>query len=87
VLEHAVILVSKRGDGYTVEATIPASDLGFTPRPGLSLKGDLGVTFGNQSGDRTRLRSYWSNQHTGIVDDVVFELMMEPRFWGELHFE
>ena len=86
-LEHAVIKVAKRGDGYTVEATLPFADLGFTPKSGLKLGGDLGVTFGNQAGDRTRLRSYWSSQHTGIVDDVVYELMMEPKFWGELSFE
>lgn len=86
-LDQAKITVTKRGDGYTVEATIPLADLGFTPKAGLKLKGDLGVTFGNQAGDRTRLRSYWSNQHVGIVDDVVFELKMEPRYWGELSFE
>ncbi len=70
--------------GYTVEAAIPLSTLELKPAPGLTIKGDVGVTFANQSGDRTRLRSYWSNQAVGIVDDVVFELMLEPANWGEL---
>jgi hypothetical protein len=33
------------------------------------------------------LRTYWNNQHTGIVNDEVFELMMEPKNWGELNFK
>ena len=83
-LEQAKITVTKRGDGYTVEAAIPLADLGLTNKPGLKLRGDFGVTYGNQAGDRTRLRSYWSNQKTGIVDDVVFELKLEPKYWGEI---
>ena len=83
---EAKITVTKRGDGYTVEAAVPLASLGLTPQPGLTLAGDFGVTFGDPAGQRTRLRSYWSNQHTGIVDDAVFELMMEPRNWGRLTF-
>jgi hypothetical protein len=83
-LPQAKIVVTKRGDGYTVEAAIPLADIGLTNKPGLKLRGDFGVTFGNQAGDRTRLRSYWSNQKTGIVDDVVFELKLEPKHWGEI---
>jgi hypothetical protein len=44
------------------------------------------VTFGDPADQRTRLRSYWSNQHTGIVDDAVDELMMRPAYWGEIQF-
>ncbi len=73
--------------GYVVEAAIPLSALGFKPQPGLSIRGDLGVTHGDPAGHRTRLRTYWSNQHTGIVDDAVFELMMEPANWGEMSLE
>ena len=87
VLEKAQLKVAKRPDGYTVEAVIPLADLDLKPKPGLKLKGDFGITFGNQAGDRTRLRSYWSNQHTGLVDDVVFELQLEPKNWGEIQFQ
>jgi hypothetical protein len=51
------------------------------------VRGDFGVTHGDQASQRTRLRTYWSNQHTGIVDDAVFELMIEPKNWGELIFK
>jgi hypothetical protein len=82
----ACIAVAKHADGYTVEAVIRLADLGLVPKPGLALKGDFGTTFGNQAGDRTRIRNFWSNQHTGLVDDVVFEAMLEPKHWGELTF-
>ena len=88
VVADAKIKVSVNpGKGYVVEAAIPLKALGVTPVSGLKLRGDFGVTHGDLVGQRTRLRTYWANQHTGIVDDAVFELMMEPQFWGELVFE
>ena len=74
------------GKGYVIEAAVPLAALGITPAAGLALRGDFGVTHGDPAGTRTRLRTYWSNQHTGLVDDAVFELQMEPRYWGELQF-
>ncbi len=86
VLDQARITVTPRGDGYLVQAALPLAQLGIERLAKTTLRGDLGVTFGDQAGQRTRLRSYWSNQHTGIVDDAVFELAMEPAHWGELEF-
>lgn len=87
VIADAKIVVNKHGDGYTVEAAVPLVALGISPADGLLLLGDFGVTHGDPAGGRTRLRSYWSNQHTGIVDDAVFELQMEPKNWGEIAFK
>ena len=75
------------GRGYVVEAAVPLATLGLRAAEGLALRGDFGVTHGDRVGARTRLRSYWANQHTGIVDDAVFELKMQPRNWGELTFQ
>ncbi len=86
VLADAKVTVTKRGDGYVVEAVIPFAALDFKAMDGLNLRGDFGVTHGDPAGGRTRLRTYWNNQHTGIVDDAVFELMLEPKNWGELTF-
>jgi hypothetical protein len=87
VLPTAKINVCVRPQaGYLVEAAIAWADLGVTPHAGLTVRGDLGVTHGDLAGQRTRLRTYWSNQHTGIVDDAVYELMMEPKNWGEFRF-
>ena len=72
---------------YTVQTAIPQKALGITIKPGLKLRGDLGATHSDQPGTDTRLRTYWSNQSTGIVDDEVFELKMQPANWGRLSFE
>ncbi len=87
VLAEAQIKLTQRNDGYVVEAVIPFAALECTPAGGQTLRGDFGATYGDPAGQRTRLRSYWNNQHTGIVDDAVFELMLEPKNWGELIFQ
>jgi hypothetical protein len=79
-----VVKVTLRSRGYVVEAAIPRSLLGSKLERSLLLCGDLGVTHGGTDGERTRLRTYWSNRATGIVDDAVFELKLEPRNWGTL---
>jgi hypothetical protein len=66
---------------------VPLAALGLKPTPGLMLRGDLGATHADPSGVRTKLRSYWANQQTGLVDDVVFELQLTPKNWGEISFK
>ena len=83
----AEIKVTPRAGGYVVEASIAQEILGLSPQPGLKLRGDFGVTHGDAAGNDTVLRTHWSNQKTGLVNDEVFELMMEPRNWGELNFK
>jgi len=68
---------------YIVEAAIPFSALKIQAKDGLKLRGDLGVTHSDKSGGDTALRTYWSNQDTGIVSDEVYELQMAPQNWGE----
>ena len=87
VVDGARITVQKRDRAYVVEAAVPLEALGLEPRPGLVLRGDFGVTFSNRGGTDVMRRKYWSNRNTGIVNDEVFELKLEPRNWGELHFE
>ncbi len=85
-IEARITVTLDPGKGYLIEAAVPLTELGLTPGSAKTLHGDFGVTHGGASGDRTRLRTYWSNQHTGIVDDSVFELKLEPGYWGELQF-
>ncbi len=89
VLKDAVITATIHRDkkGYTVQAAIPLAVLGIKRTDGLTLRGDFGVTHGDASGKDTALRTHWSNQATGIVNDEVFELKLEPRNWGELTFK
>jgi len=69
---------------HVVEAALPWAALGVKPAAGTTLRADFGVTHGNQAGNDTALRTHWSNQHTGLVSDEVFELKMVPANWGEL---
>ena len=87
VAEGAKIEVKKFGDRYVVEAAIPLAALDFRPSDGLTLRGDFGALHGDAGGQDTVLRTYWNNQHTGIVNDEVFELQMEPKNWGEFIFK
>lgn len=79
--------VTTTKDGYTVEVALPWSELGRCPKPGESVKLDFGATYGDPKGLDTMLRNHWSNQRTGIVNDEVHELKMEPGFWGTAKFE
>ena len=81
------VKVDAPGKRYVVEAAAPLDALGLKPIEGLRLRGDFGVTHGGPDGRDTVLRTYWNNQATGIVNDEVFELKMEPRNWGELTLE
>lgn len=84
VVPDVKITVTRGDKGTTIEAAVPLAVLGLKPTEGLALRGDFGATYGDPAGQRTRLRVYWSNQQTGIVDDAVAELMMQPRNWGDL---
>jgi len=86
-IADAKIQVKTSKDSYIVEAALPLSALGLQAPGGLELRGDIGVTHGDQAGQRARLRTYWNNQQTGIVDDPVFELKMEPKNWGTFIFQ
>jgi hypothetical protein len=72
--------------GYTVEAAIPWSVLGTRPEAGATLRGDIGVTHGNKTGNDTVLRSYWANLSTSMISDEVVELKMVPQNWGDIAF-
>jgi hypothetical protein len=81
------VKVDAQGKRYVVEAAIPLATLDFKPAPEMTCSGDLGVTYGDPAGKDTVLRSYWNNQHTGLVADEVWELVPEPKHWGQITFE
>jgi len=85
-LENARIAVIKDNGKYTLEAAIPLSDLGLAAPSGKTFKADFGVIYGDPDGTINMLRSYWSNQNTGLVNDVPGEIMLDPKMWGTLQF-
>ena len=86
VLQDAKIEVMKGDRWYVVEIAVPLATLGLKPFAGMKLSGDFGATHGTPAGDDTLLRTYWNNQATGLVNDEVFELKMEPKNWGQILF-
>jgi hypothetical protein len=83
-IADAKITVKTDANGYTLTAALPLADLGLTLPSGQKLRADFGVTFGDAAGTDTNLRSYWSNQSTGLVDDIPGEIMLTPNLWGEV---
>jgi len=81
------VRVDEAGKRYVVQAAIPLEALPLTPGEGMRLRGDFGATHGDRAGTRTALRTHWNNQHTGLVNDEVFKLRMEPRNWGRIEFQ
>jgi hypothetical protein len=85
-LESARIAVTRDNGRYRVEAAIPLADLGLPQPAGKVLKADFGAIFGDPEGRMNMLRSYWSNQNTGLVNDVPGEIMLSPVSWGTITF-
>ena len=73
--------------GYFVEARIPWKDLGVQPKPGLKLRGDVGILFAENGGRVTVSRQYWSNKATGLVNDIPGEADLTPNLWGAFVLE
>ena len=63
----------------------PLTEPGLTLTPGQKLRADFGVTFGDAGGTDTNLRSHWSNQSTGLGDDIPGEILLTPAPWGEVN--
>lgn len=82
-LDDAQIEIRRRPDAYTVEAAVPLAALGFKPEAGKTYKADVGVIFSDPTGTNRTARVYWSNQATGLVNDVPGEIMATPNLWGK----
>ena len=70
--------------GGDYEVAIPLAVLGIHPKPGLILRGDIGILRG--SSGVTIQRVYWSNKATAIVADVPSEAELRPQLWGRVEF-
>jgi hypothetical protein len=67
------------------EMSVPLDALGLSVKPGMSIKGDVGVLRGN--GFETMQRAYWSNKAAGIVSDIPSEAELTPGLWGTFVFQ
>ncbi len=87
-LEGAIITIKRSADSYTVKAEIPMAELGLNDSSlGKPLACDFGVIYGDAEGTTNIFRNYWSNQATGLVNDVPGEIMLTPNLWGKATLE
>jgi len=63
------------------ELSVPLATLGLEPKPGLTLRGDVGILRGN--GFQTLQRVYWHNKATGLTSDIPSEAELTPQLWGQ----
>ncbi|MGE9297282.1 MAG: FlgD immunoglobulin-like domain containing protein [Puniceicoccales bacterium] len=86
-IDSAKVGVQKYSRRYEVEAAIPLAELGLSSINGQALTGDFGVVYGDAEGKVNIFRNYWSNQATGLVNDVPGEIMLNPSLWSSITFE
>jgi len=84
VWDDIALTCEKTEIGFTAVATVPLAKLGWKPVPGTTVKMDVGYLFGNQTGNATSVRAYWTNHSfaSGVTADVPHESRIEPNQWG-----
>jgi hypothetical protein len=84
VVGSVTLQYKKTAEGFEATATIPLALLGWTPKPGASVRMDLGYLFGNPAGSQVAARAYWANTgfSAGVVYDIPNESRLEPAEWG-----
>ncbi len=87
ILTDAKIAVKTTPDGYTLEVAIPLTTIGFKPQTGQTYPIDFGILYGDPSGTKTILRSYWANRNTSIVGDIPTESRITPIYQGTAKIE
>lgn len=83
-LPAAKVAITKAGDGYIAEASVPLAELGLDPAHLADLRGDVGVIYADQTGGNRALRMYYYNQNTKIVSDLTTEATLQPGEWGAI---
>ncbi len=79
----------KTGAGFTATVSLPLARLGWTPKPGDTVKLDLGCLFGNPTGSIVASRAYWQNNSfsANVTNDIPTESRLEPAEWGTASVE
>ena len=67
------------------EVSVPLKLLGWKPKVGAEIRGDIGLLRGN--GFQTLQRVYWHNKATGLMSDLASEAELTPLLWGTWRVE
>lgn len=87
ILKEASVAVTTSTGQYTLEAAIPLEAIGLEAKPGQTIRGDLGFISSDAGGTVNVARTYWSNEHTNLVNDLPSESWLYPESWGRIRFE
>ena len=87
VLPETRVAFRRRKDGFTLEVAVPLKALAWTPVSGATLRGDVGVIYGDDTGARNILRSSGANRNTTLTADVGEDARLTPAEWGEIRVE
>ena len=89
VWDDVKLKYEKAAGGFTATVDLPLARLGLAPKPGTTQRLDVGYIFGNQTGNTTATRVYWSNHSfsSGVTQDVPNEARLEPAQWGNATVE
>jgi sugar lactone lactonase YvrE len=79
----------KTAEGFIAVAALPLAKLGLAPKSGTLQRMDVGYIFGNETGNITATRAYWSNQSfsSKVTQDIPNEARLEPGQWGSATVE
>lgn len=84
VSDRVTLDYRKTSTGFTAMAAIPLELLGWSPKSGTLVKLDVGVLFGNETGNLIARRAYWANNSftANVTNDIPHESRLEPAQWG-----
>lgn len=83
-LSSAKIAIQRSAKGYTLEASVPLSELGLEAATAGTLRGDVGVIYADETGSNRDGRLYYYNQDTAMTADLTTEATLQPGNWGSI---
>ena len=89
VWDDVKLTIEPADGGFNAVVALPLAKLGLQPVPGATMRMDLGYIFGNETGNITAVRAYWSNHSfsAGVTQDVPHWSRLEPAEWGTVGVE
>jgi len=85
-IDGAKAEVTRDGKGYTLTLDLAWAHLGLAAAPSGVMRGDVGVIFGDPSGQRAVRRCYYFDPGSQEVSDMPSEVRVSPSRWGSIRF-
>ena len=86
VVAGAKVEVKREAKSYEITVDLSWADLGLSGPPSGTRRGDVGVLFGDPSGQRVVRRCYFFDPGSQEVSDIPSEVRVSPARWGDIRF-